>query len=624
MSRKKQSRSIISRCCDLTLYATIALLGHAVLPERASAQTVGDPDATEFVSKIGKPKKGQTNEVYVTLETWKRVPLPPGEWEVVGVSEEGGIFKKVVVTTMINNQADSPFRLLVLRYSPSSQSLTGDSCISKANKAGFAYQEQPQKQTAQQSVETHGCSFFYQIDALKEEVKNSWGKSAVWKTVVESLSQDHIDTLPDLALVLEAEVHPKGFGPKHNGFAHVTVVIESNPARANSKDLKEQLSKGWAGAEPPELKLLQWRETYLHLMRQAFFHRGMPKSDALSFKWDTNAAETTAEGIKPWFTPAASSNEEPRPSTVVLTTEVIGKPERSEAASPTSAPQSDAQKATVSAPINEAIVDTRKTEAISLTQVIQVNKESFATTQAPDPPTAAPSWSRKALVIGNDTYLSIPKLRNARADARSLEKSLTGLGYKVSAHIDLKERDMKKAIRDFVQGISGGDEVVFYYAGHGVQINGVNFLLPTDMRADDERTVRDEAISLQRILDDMSDAKARLTVAIVDACRDNPFSGTGRSIGGRGLSPTSAATGQVILFSAGSGQQALDSVGPKDQSKNGLFTRTLLKHIDQRGVTIDRVMRTVRNEVAQAAKSVGHEQVPALYDQVIGDFYFAR
>jgi hypothetical protein len=140
----------------------------------------------------------------------------------------------------------------------------------------------------------------------------------------------------------------------------------------------------------------------------------------------------------------------------------------------------------------------------------------------------------------------------------------------------------------------------------------------------DLTTVRDEAISLQRVLDDMSEAKARLTVAIIDACRDNPFSGSGRSIGGRGLSPTTAATGQVILFSAGSGQQALDSVGPSDPSKNGLFTRTLLKHINRPGETIDRVMRTVRNEVALTAKSVGHEQVPALYDQVIGDFYFAK
>jgi uncharacterized caspase-like protein len=232
--------------------------------------------------------------------------------------------------------------------------------------------------------------------------------------------------------------------------------------------------------------------------------------------------------------------------------------------------------------------------------------------------------TKKAIVIGNDTYTTIPKLKNARADAKALGQTLSRLGYTVTTHIDQDEKGMKRALRDFMRTVSGGDEVVFFYAGHGVQIAGVNYLLPIDLRADDERTVRDEAISLQRVLDDMSEAKARLTVAIIDACRDNPFSGSGRSIGGRGLSPTTAATGQVILFSAGSGQQALDSVGPSDPSKNGLFTRTLLKHINRPGETIDRVMRIVRNEVALTAKSVGHEQVPALYDQVIGDFYFSK
>lgn len=233
-------------------------------------------------------------------------------------------------------------------------------------------------------------------------------------------------------------------------------------------------------------------------------------------------------------------------------------------------------------------------------------------------------FTRRALVIGNDSYQSIPQLRNARADAEAVARAFSGLGYSVTSHLDLNEKGMKRVLRDFMSTISGGDEVMFFYAGHGVQIGGLNFLLPVDIKADNERAVRDEAISLQRILDDMSEAKARLTVAIIDACRDNPFSGSGRSIGGRGLSPTSAVTGQVILFSAGSGQQALDSIGPNDPFKNGLFTRTLLKHINRPGETIDRVMRTVRNEVALTAKSVGHEQVPALYDQVIGDFYFAK
>jgi len=120
--------------------------------------------------------------------------------------------------------------------------------------------------------------------------------------------------------------------------------------------------------------------------------------------------------------------------------------------------------------------------------------------------------------------------------------------------------------------------------------------------------------------------RAKFTVAIIDACRDNPFqSVNGRSIGGtRGLSPTTAATGQMIVFSAGTGQQALDNLGAADKEKNGVFTRVFLKHLKRPGVSIDQMVRDVREEVFTLAKSIGHEQVPAVYDQVVGRFYFVK
>ena len=111
---------------------------------------------------------------------------------------------------------------------------------------------------------------------------------------------------------------------------------------------------------------------------------------------------------------------------------------------------------------------------------------------------------------------------------------------------------------------------------------------------------------------------------MIDACRDNPFKSSGRSVGGRGLAPTTAATGQMIVFSAGTGQQALDKLGPNDKSKNGLFTRVFVKEMQKAGVSVDRVVRNVRTEVVALAKSVGHDQVPAIYDQVVGEFYFKQ
>jgi hypothetical protein len=232
--------------------------------------------------------------------------------------------------------------------------------------------------------------------------------------------------------------------------------------------------------------------------------------------------------------------------------------------------------------------------------------------------------NRKALVIGNDTYKSVPKLLNAREDARTIAANLTAVGYQVTLKLDLDEKEMKTALRIFAEQVQGGDEVLFFFAGHGVQLGATNYLLPIDLAGNSEAQVRDEAIQLQRVLDDMSDRKAKFTLAMIDACRDNPFKSSGRAIGGRGLAPTTAATGQMVIFSAGTGQQALDKLGNNDKNKNGLFTRVFVQEMQKPSLSVDRVVKNVRNKVAELAKTVGHEQVPAIYDQVLGDFYFKK
>ena len=237
-------------------------------------------------------------------------------------------------------------------------------------------------------------------------------------------------------------------------------------------------------------------------------------------------------------------------------------------------------------------------------------------------PSAPAAAARRALVIGNDSYAQVARLSNARQDARAMAASLQSLGYQVTLRLDLREREMKQALRVFKAQVEGGDEVVFFYAGHGVQLGGSNYLLPVDIAGESEDQIRDEAIQLQRLLDDMSEKKARFTLALLDACRDNPFKTAGRSLGGRGLAPTSAATGQMVIFSAGAGQQALDRLGPHDKDPNGLFTRVFLREMHKPGLSVDRVVRSVRTEVVNLARSVGHEQVPAIYDQVVGEFFF--
>jgi hypothetical protein len=257
--------------------------------------------------------------------------------------------------------------------------------------------------------------------------------------------------------------------------------------------------------------------------------------------------------------------------------------------------------------------------------------EKVADTQVQDQPKpksperlALSRPNRKALVIGNDSYQAVPKLLNAGEDARTIASNLSALGYAVTLKTDLTEKEMKATLRTFAGQVLGGDEVLFYFAGHGVQLGMTNYLLPTDIVGDSEAQVRDEAIPLQRVLDDMADRKAKFALAVIDACRDNPFKSTGRSIGGRGLAPTNAATGQMVIFSAGTGQQALDSLGRDDKVKNGVFTRVFIQEMQKPSLSIDRVMKNVRNQVAEMARSVGHEQVPAIYDQVLGDFFFTR
>ncbi len=239
-------------------------------------------------------------------------------------------------------------------------------------------------------------------------------------------------------------------------------------------------------------------------------------------------------------------------------------------------------------------------------------------------PTIHPGGNRKALLIGNGAYKYIESLKNAKADAQALAQELQRVGYKVTTLLDLGERGMRQALRDFKNQVQGGDEVLIFFAGHGVQIGATNYLLPVDIRGESEEQIKDESIQLQRILDDMQEQRARFTLAMIDACRNNPFKVVGRAIGGRGLAPTTAATGQMVIFSAGAGQQALDSLGRNDKNPNSIFTRTFLREMTIPGQTVDRVVRNVRNQVVELAKSVGHEQVPALYDQVIGDFYFVR
>jgi len=231
--------------------------------------------------------------------------------------------------------------------------------------------------------------------------------------------------------------------------------------------------------------------------------------------------------------------------------------------------------------------------------------------------------AKRALVIGIDGYRNVTPLKNARADAESMQRALAAAGYAVSLYDkDLGQVALKDALRVFRNQVQGGDEVVVFFSGHGVQLSGVNYLLPADVRGDDEEQVKDDGIPLWKILTDLKERKPALTLAIIDACRNNPFEGKGKTLGGKGLAATSAATGQMVIYAAGEGQKALDRLSNDDPVRNGLFTRVFVREMEKPGVPVHQVLKNVREEVARLAGKIGYEQVPATYDQVLGDFYF--
>lgn len=230
--------------------------------------------------------------------------------------------------------------------------------------------------------------------------------------------------------------------------------------------------------------------------------------------------------------------------------------------------------------------------------------------------------ARLALVIGNDGYTHVERLKNARADAKAMAKALKQAGFEVDLAEDQDRAGINRALRKFRQKISGGDEVVFFYAGHGVELSGSNYLLPVDIKAEDEDHIQDDSISLQELLDELQTRHPAFSLAIIDACRDNPLKGVGRNIGTRGLKPVTAATGQMVIYSAGAGQKALDRLGDDDPSPNGVFTRVFVEAMLEGSEPVQLTMARVRNEVSRLANSVGRTQVPALYDQSLGEFMF--
>lgn len=241
-----------------------------------------------------------------------------------------------------------------------------------------------------------------------------------------------------------------------------------------------------------------------------------------------------------------------------------------------------------------------------------------------------PALAREiALVIGNDTYAAVPSLRKAVADADAMAERLDALGFDVVRTADLDRDAMSRALVDLDARIRPGDTVFVFYAGHGFAIDGENYLLPTDVPAagpGEAELVRDASFAVSRIVERLQRRGAGTAILVLDACRDNPFARPGqRSLAGsRGLARVDPPEGVFVLFSAGSGQAALDRLSDADEARNSVFTRVLLEALDRPGLSLVRIAKETQVAVKTLAATVGHDQTPAYYDQIIGDVILNR
>ncbi len=236
---------------------------------------------------------------------------------------------------------------------------------------------------------------------------------------------------------------------------------------------------------------------------------------------------------------------------------------------------------------------------------------------------AATSQKRVALVIGNSAYQNTPPLANPRNDATEVGKALKRIGFDVDVVVDTTKQEMDQALRQFGNKLDGASAAVFFYAGHGIQIDGINYILPVDAALKNERDLHWEACDLTTVLKQMEGSN-RVNLLFLDACRDNPLSQTlARSMGqnrssaiGRGLAPMKANAGTMIAYSTKEGEVAADGKG-----KHSPYTEALLKNIEMPGVEIGLMLRKVREEVITTTNS---KQVPWEYGSLLGEFYFTE
>jgi Caspase domain len=238
--------------------------------------------------------------------------------------------------------------------------------------------------------------------------------------------------------------------------------------------------------------------------------------------------------------------------------------------------------------------------------------------------TAASALTRRvALVVGNGRYNGVPPLPNALNDADDMCKALRELRFDVICVRDVRSRrDFRRAVQDFRAKLGPGTAGLFFYAGHGMQIDGENYLLPTHAEIERREDVEDEALSLRYLMATLDDAGNEFNLIILDACRNSPFARGFSRATSRGLAPVSdTPIGSLVLYSTAANDTASDG---RSGERNSPFTKHLLSQMRVPGQNVEAMIKRVSASVQSDTQiGAGKRQVPFTYGSFTGEFCFA-
>lgn len=220
-----------------------------------------------------------------------------------------------------------------------------------------------------------------------------------------------------------------------------------------------------------------------------------------------------------------------------------------------------------------------------------------------------------ALIIGNADYADAGKLKNPANDAADISDKLEECGFTVTTELDCSHREMDQALKDFKTALKDSDVGLFFFAGHGMQVDGDNYLAAVDTDVSDEVAAKHSSLALNKVIEVMEKADNASSIIVLDACRNNPFERAwSRSMTSRGLAPVYAPRGTLIAYATSPGQVASDGRG-----RNGAYTAALLKHLATPDCSIENMFKRVRNTLSTATAG---KQVSWEHTSLAGDFFF--